>query len=298
MQFISRWIARSILTMLVLFLCSGTGMAAGEHTDRSQGLLWEISRPGLATSHLFGTLHLEHPDVLRLPGPVQGAFDDARQVVLEVLLDTDAMIYASSAMLLTDGRQLSGIIGSVLFIRASQALQARGIPALVLERMQPWAAAVTLSLPAQGSGQVLDMALYQQALQAGKPVAGLETIREQLDVFATLSESDQVALLEEAVGQSAEIDAIHAQLLAAWLRRDLAALQAINEDMQAGVDQRLAEDFQRRVLHDRNRRMAERLQPYLQQGHAFIAVGALHLPGAQGLLNRLAQRGYTVRVIY
>jgi uncharacterized protein YbaP (TraB family) len=44
--------------------------------------------------------------------------------------------------------------------------------------------------------------------------------------------------------------------------------------------------------------MADRMQPYLKQGKAFVAVGALHLPGEQGLLKLLEQRGYSVRVIY
>jgi uncharacterized protein YbaP (TraB family) len=67
--------------------------------------------------------------------------------------------------------------------------------------------------------------------------------------------------------------------------------------MQAG-DQQLAAEFQDRLITRRNRLMAERLQPYLQEGNAFVAVGALHLPGETGLLELLEQRGYTVRVLY
>lgn len=63
-------------------------------------------------------------------------------------------------------------------------------------------------------------------------------------------------------------------------------------------DQRLADEFQQRLVVDRNHRMAERMQPYLQQGKVFIAVGALHLPGEEGLLNLLEQQGYAVRRLY
>lgn len=294
----SRWIYRMALTVPVLILCSGQSVFGGERPDRSQGLLWEISRPGQAASHLFGTIHLEDPEVVQLPAPVQRAFDDASHVVLEMLLDTNAMIYSSAVMLMTDGRLLSDIIGRALFRRAAVAIQSRGVPELVLERMKPWAAAVTLSMPAPGTGEVLDMVLYQKAQQAGKRLYGLETIHEQLDVFDTLSLADQVDLLEDALEQSGDIDEIHAGLLAAYLRRDLAAMQLINDDVLASGNQRLARDFQGRLVDDRNRRMAERMQPYLQQGNAFVAVGALHLPGAQGLLNLLEQRGYTVRVVY
>jgi uncharacterized protein YbaP (TraB family) len=168
----------------------------------------------------------------------------------------------------------------------------------VLDRMKPWAVAVTLSMPAPESGEVLDMRLYQQALQAGKQVVGLESIREQLAVFDDMPESKQVVLLQDAVDNFPELDAMHRELLDAWMRRDLAALMAINTAaMQAG-DQELAEEFQDRLIVRRNKRMAERLLPYLQEGKVFVAVGALHLPGETGLLNLLEQRGYTVRALY
>ncbi|RLA01854.1 MAG: TraB/GumN family protein, partial [Gammaproteobacteria bacterium] len=131
-----------------------------------------------------------------------------------------------------------------------------------------------------------------------KAVYGLETIREQLDLFDTMPESDQVILLRDAVDNLSELDAMNAELLAVYKQRDIEGLLALNEvSMQTG-DQRLAKDFQKRVIDDRNHLMAERMQQYLQQGKAFVAVGALHLPGEEGLLNLLEQQGYTVRRVY
>ena len=263
-----------------------------------QGLLWEVSKPGVVASHLFGTIHSEDPQVLQLDGRVQAAFDAAHSVVLEVLLDTDAMQYSSAAMLLLDGRMLDGIIGTELFNQASRVCSSRGIPEVVLQRMKPWAVAVTLSMPVPETGQVLDMMLYQDALLANKPVHGLETIGEQLDVFDTLPESAQIMLLRDALENFPGIDALHEELLQAYKRRDLGALMAINDASMPIGDQRLADDLQRRLIRDRNRLMAERMQPYLEQGRAFVAVGALHLPGADGLLQLLQQRGYALQVVY
>jgi uncharacterized protein YbaP (TraB family) len=106
-----------------------------------------------------------------------------------------------------------------------------------------------------------------------------------------------VALLRDAVDQFAGIDALNAELLAAYTRQDLAAMMALNEAAMATGDPRLAREFQRRLIVDRNHRMAERMEPYLRQGGAFVAVGALHLPGDQGLIRLLEQRGYSVRVV-
>ena len=286
----------SIVLAIFLFFLMAAFSQAG--TDKSHGLLWEVSKPGKPSSYLFGTIHSEAPEVVKLARPVKEAFDASRSVILEMLMDMDAMMYSSTAMLMTDGRSLSELVGRRLFTQAAAATRSRGIPEVVLERMKPWAVAVTLSMPAPETGQVLDMVLYQDALKDGKQVYGLETIREQLDVFELMPEADQVELLKDALASFPEIDAMHAELLAAYRKRDLDGLMAISEaSMQAG-NQRLAEDFQQRLINDRNLRMYERMQQYLQQGGAFVAVGALHLPGKEGVLQLLEKGGYTIRRVY
>jgi hypothetical protein len=283
------------LTVLLLFLSFPFAQAG---TEKSRGLLWEISQPGVPASYLFGTIHSEDPEVLRLAAPVQKVFDASQAVVLEVLLDMEAMMSSSAAMLMMDGRSLKDIVGDVLFSKAAAAMQVRGMPEMMTEHMQPWAVAVTLSMPAPKTGQVLDMVLYQGALQDGKQVHGLETIQEQLDVFTTMSLDEQVLLLKDAVEHFQEMDALHAELLTAWKQRDLARLVAINENALATGGQKFADDFQKRLVVQRNYLMVERMQSYLKQGKTFVAVGALHLPGEKGLLNLLEQRGYTVRAAY
>ncbi len=286
----ARWLA----VMLLLLLATITRA----DTDKSHGLLWEIGKPGQPSSWLLGTIHSEDPGVLNLPAPVRQAFDASNSVVLEILMDADAMKYSSSAMLMLDGRTLADIIGAPLYAQVSAAIASRGIPELVLNRMKPWAVAVTLSTPALETGEVLDRVLYQDAVQQGKAVYGLETMQEQLQLFDSMPEADQVTLLRDAVENLEVLDSMQAELLAAYKQRDLGRLLAISEaSMQAG-DQRLADDFQRRLVDDRNQHMAERVQPYLRQGKAFVAVGALHLPGKTGLLERLQQQGYTITRVY
>ncbi len=282
--------------LAVVFLQLLTPLRASE--DKNHGLLWELSKPGIEPAYLFGTIHSEDPEVLQLPQAVQQALDRCNTVVLEMLLDAEAMMYSGTAMLMMDGRMLSDIIGKPLFRQTASAIRSRGIQELVLERMKPWAAAVVLSMPASETGLVLDMMLYQNALDQGKSVHGLETVEEQLNVFEALSEKDQVLLLQDAVENFSALDALHAELLHAYKQRDLAGLVALSEaSMQTG-DQQLADEFQQHLVVDRNHRMSDRMQVYLRQGRVFIAVGALHLPGEEGLLNLLEQQGFTVRRLY
>ncbi|MGB7931533.1 MAG: TraB/GumN family protein [Gammaproteobacteria bacterium] len=289
-------ILRLYVACLGVLFCQAI-VAALPSSGPVHGLLWEIDSPDSSPSYLFGTIHSEDPGVIGLAPTVESAFTSCRQVILEVNLDTDAMVAGSTAMLLTDGRRLSEIVGKGLFEQTAVALRTRGISDPVAERMKPWAAASALSMPAPVTGLVLDMVLFQRAQQAGKQLHGLETIAEQLEVFEGLPLDDQVTLLRDAVEQFAGLDAMQAELLAAYKRQDLAAMMAINAVSMATGDQRLAREFERRLIEDRNHRMAERMEPYLKQGGAFVAVGALHLPGEQGLLRLLEQRGYSLRVV-
>jgi uncharacterized protein YbaP (TraB family) len=48
------------------------------------------------------------------------------------------------------------------------------------------------------------------------------------------------------------------------------------------------------LIHDRNLRMRDRLLPLLTKGGSFVAVGAMHLIGQDGLVELLSAAGYTV----
>ncbi|MBI3774645.1 MAG: TraB/GumN family protein [Gammaproteobacteria bacterium] len=52
------------------------------------------------------------------------------------------------------------------------------------------------------------------------------------------------------------------------------------------------------LIDARNLRMLERMAPRLKEGKAFVAVGALHLPGDHGLLRLLEKAGYHVSAMY
>jgi uncharacterized protein len=63
---------------------------------------------------------------------------------------------------------------------------------------------------------------------------------------------------------------------------------------QVGIGDDAFAGFQEKLLIDRNAKMRTTAEPLLQDGGVFIAVGALHLPGKQGLVALLREAGYTV----
>jgi uncharacterized protein YbaP (TraB family) len=263
-----------------------------------KGLLWKIERGGAAPSYVFGTIHSEDARVLALPRPVRQAFDGARVYVMEAVLDDAATMAMSTRMMFDDGRNLKQVLPPALYARTTAALAGYGMPEFALQLMKPWAVAMSLSMPKPETGLFLDLLLMQKAQEQNKPVAGLETVDEQLRIFDQMSMPDQVTLLEETLRYLPELDGMFAQLHEAYLARDLGALARLNEEQTLQGDHELGEKLMAQLLDARNRRMAQRLDAYFKQGNAFVAVGAMHLPGRAGVLRLLAQRGYRVTAVY
>ena len=88
------------------------------------------------------------------------------------------------------------------------------------------------------------------------------------------------------------------ELKQAYLARDLPRLLELGRQDLEKPDPALAEYLLDRLVDGRNWLMLERVQPYLRKGGTFVAVGALHLPGPDGLLQLLQARGFLVRVVY
>lgn len=280
-------------------ICLAGATEAGERRH-GQGRLWQVERDGGAPSHLFGTMHSSEASVATLPAPAARALDGSRGLVLELVLDAGVNLQMAQAMMLTDGRTLSGILGPERFARVGSAAGRYGMPAAALEALQPWAVAAILGLPPdelarQQSGQTpLDQVLQNRAKAAGKPVHGLESVAEQIAVFAGLGEADQIAMLDATLALAPEVERIFDDLKRAYLAGDLDALHAMAEAQQAGTDPELAVRIEDRLIDARNHRMAERLTPHLAKGGMFVAVGALHLSGDEGILHLLEQQGYRV----
>ena len=285
-----------ISVVALAFAIAVFSVQAGDRFD--SGLLWKIEPAGATPSYLFGTMHSDDPRIVQLPEPVQQAFDRASSVTLEIELDPQALTNLTIALLLTDGRKLESLIGRDLYKRTVQALNGLGVPDAVVAKMKPWAAAVTLMMPPNTSGVVLDQMLYQQAMLAGKKVNGLETVAEQMALFDELTLEDQIDLLREALDTLPDFAQMLEDLQSAYLDRNLKRLVEISETSMQYSNTELAESFNQKVIIDRNYRMAKRMKSRLQEGNHFIAVGALHLPGKEGLLMLLSGQGYRVTRVY
>jgi len=255
-------------------------------------LIWKIDRPGMASSYIMGTIHVDDERVMALSDTILTRLRSADRVLLELKLDQRTPIDIMRRMTFTDGRTLKQVIGDELYAAVSERFtRASALPVETLTILKPWAAMVMLLQPGNESGTFLDQQLGQIARNDGIPVIGLETIDEQMSAFDDIPLEDQTHLLQATVEDLDSKDALYRELMNAYLEGDLERIVAVSKSSQPG-DSRLAALYEDRLIDQRNTRMLERMLPYLAQGGTFVAIGALHLPGERGLLARLRDSGY------
>jgi hypothetical protein len=297
-----RWFRHRMLPGLLLLLVAVAPAASNaQSVPFGQGLLWRVERSGAEASHIFGTFHSSDPSITALPAPVAGAFRGANSLVIEAVLDQAAARRATAMMVLPDGRSLDQIIGANLFARVAEIGTLYQLSTAELRRFEPWALATMFCLtPAEmrSDEPPLDQRLEREARAMRKAVHGLETIEEQFGLFEELPIESQRRLLESVVEFYPQMEAFTARMKQAYLDRDVAAIFALSQEASAGGDEVLMRWFEDKVMTERNHRMVERLRPRLAEGGAFVAVGALHLPGEEGILRLLERQGYRVTRLY
>jgi uncharacterized protein len=289
----------SLIAIIVALLCSVEARSAPPTaaTATPPGLLWKVEGRDYKPSYLFGTIHIADPRVTELPPPVRTAFDTASHLILEVVPDVAGLGRLAQAMRFTDGRGLKQAVGTKMYADARAAFATRGMPLEGFDDYKPWAVTLILLLPDPRGGMPLDFALQVRAAEAGLTVEGLETMKEQIEVFDGLTLDDQRALLAVSLRHQAKLTEHLETLVQAYLARDLAKLQEIAEADELS-NPALHAMVIRRLLTDRNRRMVARMQLALRRGNAFIAVGAAHLPGPLGIVKLLEREGYNVSAVY
>jgi len=270
---------------------------APETIHHAKGLLWKISKSGVADSYLFGTMHIADQRVTDVPQAVISALESSNVFMMEAMLDDAEMIGLMGMMFNIDGSQLSDQIGMPLYEKTANLLAGYGFPAEMVQYIKPWAAFLILSSPKPDGDLPLDLVLMNKAKDAGKQVLGIETLMEQGQLFEGLSLPDQIDLLQDAVCNHEVNNTDIKEMTKVYLAGDLAGLYDFQYkykiDNQASFDR-----IMDALIWQRNHRMFDRVSSHLQQGNTFIAVGALHLPGQQGLLTILEQNGYQVTVVY
>lgn len=189
---------------------------------------------------------------------------------------------------------LSDRLPGDLHARAVEAAESLGIPGPAIEPMQTWMLALTLSVlaitnagfdPESGVEKVLEHDLN------GREPRFLETPEEQLSFFADMEEGVQQRFLDYTVAELAAVEEAITALVADWAA---GSVEGLTQEFIVEMRDKTPEVYEVLILQ-RNAEWVETLRTELEgEGTDFVAVGAAHLVGEDGLPKLFESLGYKV----
>jgi uncharacterized protein YbaP (TraB family) len=269
----------------------------------AQTLLWEVSGNKLKQpSYLFGTYHLLKDEYLQQFPEVGEKLEEAQSIMVEIDADSAQMVQATMGAAIMQGNSLDKLLDSASYGRVGKELMSSmGYPIQAFNMFKP--AFLTMSFTMlysmqanpvleQYNGKLMDQYITDKGKTAGKQVIALETAAEQLDMlFNHYTLEEQAQQLADFVNEKEEMLKGQKDLADAYMEYNFEKMVRLSEALSQNYGD-LAY-----LTDDRNKRWIPAIEKSINENATFIAVGALHLPGKNGLIELLRKEGYTVKPV-
>lgn len=257
----------------------------------SQSLLWKISRKDLeASSYIYGTIHIKDKRVLEFNDSVLLAFEKCDAFAIEVDLSSENLALLSQKMILPDDLTLKDLFSEEEYLLIKAVVEDLvGVDIMLFNKLKP-IAILSLVMNFQFANDVdvsVDEYFYRKAVAENKEVIGIETIEEQLEVLETIPNDYIIDYFKNIDHAKEDMEIIIKLYQSAKLEKMLEMMQKDKSMVM----------IQKNLLTDRNIKMLERIQAIIGKQSTFIAIGAGHLPGKEGIIYMLNKAGYKIEPV-
>lgn len=308
-------VAAPALVLISLLLVASGPLQAQAKKQRAygQGILFKVEKEGRDPSFVFGTMHVPNLEVVSILEKVEAfkeAFKKTKVAGFEIIRledpDEETSVWYTNVYQL-DGRTLDMIIGRELMEKLLKIARRRGINSTYLHNVKPSVAAGVVYYSrkqqalARDNKPRMDTKLRWLAERDGKKIIAVEDRFEHAWTLSKLSEDDQVRLLKWSVSLYEDQDAAEQRIADAirlYTERNIDALYDRWEEELAQLPPDSAKAWHEAMISERNKIMVEFGGKHFAEGGFFMSVGALHLPGDDGVLKLLEQEGYTISRLY
>jgi hypothetical protein len=281
-------------------------------TPYGQGLYWSAQKDGVELS-IIGTMHLADPRHANLRTRAAPQLERADILLVEATLEDQNAMQVNMAqnpemMTINDGPTLPDQLDPDTWAQIRDAAALRGVPGFIAAKMQPWFLSMTLAIApcamaSMMAGELgLDGLLMEDAAALNVPVMALEPWQDTLALLSSGTFDEQIDALRYSVIDPDIQDALITSLVTSYFAEETAYGWHIgryltdhmpNMDL-ALFDAQMAE-LEESLLNNRNRAWIPVIENAASShDQIFIAFGAAHLIGDQGVLNLLEGNGWTI----
>lgn len=267
--------------------------------EPKSALLYRIEGKGLKKpSYLFGTIHLICQKDMFNADVMKGYVEQTNQVMLEMDLDDPAVLKkVGEASIMKDGKSVKDLLKPEEYAKLDEVYKSYlGISFDALSTYKPMMASTALLMSPKILGcappQMYDNSLAQGAASRKVPVLGLETAEEQIAVIDSMPMTEQIKGLNEIANNPQKSIDSFSKLYKLYLSQDSDALYTLStsEMKEPGMSQA-------KFLDERNIRWIPTIESTVAANPTFIAVGAAHLGGKNGVVSLLRAKGYKLTPI-
>ena len=259
----------------------------------ANSLLWEITGKGLKqASYLYGTIHIIPKDSFFILPEVEQGMAAASRLVLEVALDGSAIFASAMGMMMMPPASLSSLLGPEDYGYLKRFMQdSLPTPLPMFQMIKPIFIAqhISSSYCMAQEGTSYELYFMEAFQKMKKPVSGLETAKEQMGYLDAISLEEQAQSLMETVRNPRIACQQYDEMVRMYRAQDLTRLAAFTqEDPDIG-------DHLDKLLDERNFNWISKIEEMAARECVFIAVGAGHLPGPNGVVELLRKQGYMLK---
>jgi len=295
------WIGRLLIFLLVLLLPEiGHSQVVGNGYNNS--MIYKI-RGETNTVYILGSLHALAEEYYPLTRAFSYAYYNSQKLVFEIAPE---ILFSKTNQLARDkystfqnGMTLRKALSPKTHRRLEKHLLQMGINIEDIQNYKPWKAYLIASGGLDSAKDFrpdlgIEMYFYQRAKDAGKPIGGLETPKDQWDAFDNLTFKEQEALIIEVLKDRTKLEKEFVQLVKSWHQGDLQGMAKHVETYKTFPK------YYHGILVRRNHNWIPKIEKFLKDTkNYFVIVGVAHLAGEDGLLALLKEKGYELeRVSY
>jgi len=305
-------------------LCTGTSLldrltpddmarfdAAVAGIPHAEGLIFRASR-GAAQIVLIGTMHIHDPRLDAIEAAVAPHLAEADLLLLEMTPAEEGALMGYMAAnpdfaFITEGDTLPVLLGED-WDAVAAAARDRQIPGFVAAKSRPWYLMLSLSIPPCAMGDLieqrrgLDHRLMTLAERRGLPMQALEPFDTLFGLFTDMPMEQQLDYLRMSVLDPELTEEMFVATLDLYFAGEIARTWELSRialrfspELDLAEMEQVMDQFETRLLAERNQAWIPVIEAAAaRHDDIVVAAGAAHLPGDQGVLQLLEQRGWRV----
>ena len=286
--------------MKKILISFGLCIALVSQSATAETSLYEVSK-GEKKLYLGGTIHVLRNSDYPLPPEFEQAYKQSQVIVLETdMQKTNTPEFGqqfAKIFAYTDGKNIAQDLQHEIWQALQTYADKNQFPLAQMSTFKALFVSLTISISEMqkrgyGLGQGVDMHFFQKANTDKKPVQELESIDVVFAHMKQMADLDANMVIKGTLRDVKRMDSMLEQALGYWREGDLKNLDAVmSRDMREETPQ-----IYQNLLVDRNNAWLPKIEKLLTTHQTeLVLVGALHLPGDEGLLARLKARGYQIK---